>query len=182
MSVEPRPNSFVEQAASWAVTGGLVLGAVMLALLARTRITGLDASQAWFESPAAFPLAALALVGVSAAVHGWQRLLARRRRAIGSDAAGSAADDDEIDASATDPRRAIGCIAMLLLYPVAMAAVGFMAATFLFVLAVAALVKLPLRRAALVGGCMAGGLWLVFVWGFKLGLPEPWLFEMILGA
>lgn len=165
----------VPDAATWLVVPFLLISCIILLSFLPPNGPG----EPWYASPALFPLSALtltALGGLSHLVIWWRQ----NRLEDGEDKTDAA--EDEIDASTSDPRLAGWGIVMLLSYPAAIATVGFALSTCLFVVAGAWLCKLSLRRAVLVGGLVAATLYGVFVLLFKVGLPQPLLWQLLTGG
>lgn len=150
-------------------------------------VQGIAHAEAWYQSPAFFPLAAMLLTAVAAVgslVRSWRQRVSGAAIVTGGQSGAadastseSSADDDadEFDASASQPRRALAAIVLLLLYPLAVAFAGLVIGTMAFVTAIASQAGLPLRRALLVALLLALVLHAVFVLGFRVWFPEPWI-------
>lgn len=170
-AVTTRPRT--GQIAGVALLAAVVVTCALLAL----RLPATPAGEAWHGSPAMFPALALLLAAGSALA----LVVQRWRRGAPGAAAVAAADvpDDEIDATDSDPRRAgLGAL-LLLLYPAAIAAVGFAPATLVFVLAGSRVCGLSWRRGLLIGGVLAATLHAVFVGLFHVGLPTPLILDWL---
>lgn len=165
----------VPDAATWLVVPFLLITCIILLSFLPPN----GAGEPWYASPALFPLAALtltALGGLSHLVTWWRQ----NQLDEGEDKTDAA--EDEIDASTSDPRLAVWGIVMLLLYPAVITAVGFAVSTCLFIVAGAWLCSLCIRRALVVGALVAATLHGVFVLLFKVGLPQPLLWQLLTGG
>lgn len=165
----------VPNAATWVVVPFLLISCIVLS----THLPPNGVGEPWYASPAFFPFAALALTSLGGLAHlvTWWR-----QNRLAADDVNTDAAEDEIDASTSDPRLAFWAILMLLLYPAVIAIVGFAVSTCLFVVAGAWLCSLNIRRAVLVGGLLAATLHGVFVLLFKVGFPQPLLWQMLTGG
>lgn len=184
-----------QRLAAGLVAGGALLLCAGLATNVGTLVQGLAQAEAWHQSPGFFPIAAMAVAAVAALA----RLAAlRRERLPQADAppvpSPEAGHDttlvlrppdedaaDEFDASASRPSHALRALLVLLLYPLGIAAAGLVPATVAFVTVSAVLAGLAPRRALLVAVVLAVTLHLVFVVGFKVWFPQPWITAALKG-
>lgn len=174
MKIKPQTEA-VPNSATWLVVPSLLIACLILSSFLPANAVG----EAWYASPALFPFAALTLTALGGLAHlvAWWR---QNQAEAGDDNTDAA--EDEIDASASDPRLALWAIVMLLVYPAVIATAGFAVATGLFVLAGAWLCNLSVRRALLVGSVLAATLHGVFVVLFKVSLPQPLLWQWLVGG
>lgn len=165
----------VPNAATWVVVPFLLIACIVLS----THLPPNAVGEPWYASPALFPFATLTLTSLGGLAHlvTWWR-----QNRLEADDDNTDAAEDEIDASTSDPRLAFWAIVMLLLYPAVIATVGFAVATCLFVVAGAWLCSLSIRRAVWVGALLAATLYGVFVLLFKVGLPQPLLWQVLTGG
>lgn len=164
---EPAARPRTGQVARTVLLAAVLAGCALLAL----RLPATPQGEPWHGSPAMFPALALVLAAGCALAVVWQRL--RRPAPAAGPTAADDVPDDEVDATDSDPRRAgLGAL-LLLLYPAAITAVGFAAATLVFVVAGTRVCGLPWRRGLVVGGVLAATLHAVFVGLFHVGLPAP---------
>lgn len=146
----------------------LTLMGLALALLTPQLVKGYSADQPYYIKSAFFPWLALALVIVFG---GWS--LGQTLRRIERDLS------DELDVEHTSVWRALGGAALVLLYVLLCAALGFAAATFVSVFLFAKLAALPLRASLMLAGVMTALLYSVFVIGFKVWFAPGWLIGLI---
>lgn len=145
----------------------LVLAGLALALLVLTPrlIVPFSAQGAWYESPAMFPRAGLALVVVGALAEWW-----RRRRAV------EGAGGEELDSSAADLARAALVVLLFGAYALAVPRLGFATASVLFLLVAGRTVGLGWRASLALAVPLALAMWLAFVVLLKVAFGHGLLF------
>ena len=146
----------------------ITLVGLVLAMLTPELIKGYSADQPYYIKSAFFPWIALSLVVIFG---GWS--LGQSLRRIERDLS------DELDVEHTSVWRALGGAALLLVYVLLCAAVGFAAATFISVFLFAKLAALSLRTSLILAGSMTALLYSVFVIGFKVWFAPGWLIGLI---
>ncbi len=146
----------------------ITLVGLVLAMLTPGLIKGYSADQPYYIKSAFFPWIALSLVVVFG---GWS--LGQSLRRIERDLS------DELDVEHTSVWRALGGAALLLVYVLLCAALGFAAATFISVFLFAKLAALSLRTSLILAGSMTALLYSVFVIGFKVWFAPGWLIGLI---
>ena len=159
------------RSAQWREAGFILaftLGGAALALFTPRLIQGYNPDQPYYIKSAFFPWLALSLVVVFGGWSTWQAV-----RGI------SRALSDELDVAHTSIRRALGGAALLALYVVLCAAIGFPAATFVSVFLLARLTRLSMAMSASMALILTAFLYLVFVVGFKVWFAPSWLAGLI---
>lgn len=168
---QPGVATQAKKAIRWREAGfvlGLTLLGLSLAVLTPQLIKGYNADQPYYLKSAFFPWLALSLVVIFG---GWSlgQTLRRTERDL----------SDELDVEHTSVWRALGGAALLLLYVLLCAALGFAAATFISVFLFAKLAALSLRTSLLLAGILSALLYSVFVIGFKVWFAPGWLIGLI---
>lgn len=136
-----------------AVTGTTLL------VLAPTLIPGMRAEVPYYRSPAFFPMAALALLAVAAALHA-VRLLR-----------GASLDGDDIDEPAANWRMVLLAGAAYAGYIALVPLVGYIAGTASFLFALGLLARLGWKLPLVVAVVLTGVLFGVFVFGLNVWFP-----------
>lgn len=144
--------------------GLLALGAAVLLPLAPRLIVGMPADVPYYRSPVLFPSIMLALVAISAAVH-CMRLLR-----------GASLATDDIDEPAAHWRVVVLAFLAYALYVAVVPAIGYLAATAVFLFALGRLAGLGWKLPAVLAIALTALLYFVFVVGFKVWFPPASLF------
>jgi len=147
-----------------AVAGLLAVAALGLAVATPALTGGFNPEQGYFARPSFFPWLALGLVivfGTWTAGQAW--------RGVERDLS------DEIEAAHTSVRLALLGAALFGGYVLLAWAIGYAAATFATVLALALCVKLRVRSSLVLAATTTAILYTVFVWGFKVWFAPSWV-------
>ena len=152
----------------WAWDKALVLlvslAAAALLLATPQLITPYPAHAAWFESAAFFPRVTLALACIAGLFELYQR-----RSAV------ELADSDELDSSAANMIQALGMLALFGLYMLAVPWMGYLASTWVFLVASGAWLGLSRRATFSLSVLLSFAMWLVFVKVLKVYFGHGWL-------
>jgi hypothetical protein len=153
---------------TWSWDKGLVLLVSLAAgtmLMATPQlITPYPAQAAWFESAAFFPRVTLALACIAGLFELYQR-----RSAV------ELADSDELDSSAANMRQALGMLALFGLYMLAVPWMGYLASTWVFLVASGGWLGLSRRATFSLSVLLSLAMWLVFVKVLKVYFGHGWL-------
>lgn len=140
--------------AALAVTGTTLL------VLAPALIPGTRQDLPYYRSPAFFPMAALALLTVAAALHAWRLLR------------GATLDGDDIDEPAANWRMVLVAGAAYAGYIALVPLVGYVAGTALFLFGLGLLARLGWKVPFVVAAVLTGLLFAVFVYGLNVWFPS----------
>ncbi|WP_382153419.1 tripartite tricarboxylate transporter TctB family protein [Hydrogenophaga sp. ANAO-22] len=143
----------------------LGLLALLLSLNLSSLVGGMELAQRWYESAGAFPLIAAALIVLGALSH-LASLWHRGDQALGG---------EEVDTGNARVGVAAGGLLLFVLLVPAVLLAGFAPGVAVFLLAVTRWAGLPWRRSAVFAVVTAAVLYLVFVLGFNVWFPEPWI-------
>ncbi|MBL8382915.1 MAG: tripartite tricarboxylate transporter TctB family protein [Burkholderiales bacterium] len=154
-------------AAQWREAGftfAFALAGATLMLLAPRLIQGYNPDQPYYARSAFFPWLALSLVVLFGGWSTWQAVRGVRREL-----------SDELDVAHTSVPRALAGAAVVGLYILLCAAVGYPAATCACVFLLARQTRLSRAASLLMALVLTATLYLVFVVGFKVWFAPSWL-------
>jgi putative tricarboxylic transport membrane protein len=158
-TASPELGERAQRRIALAFSATLAVAGTALLVLTPALIPGMRADVPYYRSPAFFPMAALALLAVAAALHGLRLLR------------GASLDGDDIDEPAANWRMVLVAGAAYAAYIALVPLLGYPGGTALFLFTLGLLARLGWRLPLVVAVALTALLFVVFVFGLNVWFP-----------